>query len=242
MFLLAQIKDHIPASWPTSQVNVYIKLAGGLVRKEVHLSKLLNVESLYLERPCNFPSLKVQTTSNLQIICFPKMGQWLGICRSECSFPHLHGVVRSWGQPTGARHRLHATEVHCSHRDLHITGDSGKVLLGGQPAWQPWHQAEATFHLFPANQETGAETHGASETWDGGSGGEKTREMVKGSIRDSRCQQLGKAGDSLIPGDASYSVWVHHPRCPGLISSKGFKWAFLFPLHMEERLNFPIFL
>ena len=170
------------------------------------------------------------------------MGQLLGMCRSECSFPHSHGAVRSWGQLAGNCHRLPAAEVHCGHRDLHITGDSGKVPLGGRPAWQPWCQAEATFHLFPANQEIAAEAHGASETWDGGSGGEKTRGMVKGSIRDSRCQQLGKAGDSLIPGDASYSVWVHHPRSPGLISSKGFKWAFLFPLHMEERLNFPIFL
>lgn len=53
----------------------------------------------------------------------------------------------------------------------------------------------ATFHLLLANQEVGAEVHWASEA-DNGSGGEKARGMLKGSVGDSRCQQLGKAGNS----------------------------------------------
>lgn len=54
--------------------------------------------------------------------------------------------------------------------------DSGKSCWETDPARQPWHLAEANFHLFSANQEVGAQIHWASEPWDSGSGGEKSQE------------------------------------------------------------------
>lgn len=48
-FLSCKSKTIFQLHNPISEVDVYIKLAGRSVRKEVSLSKVLNAESLYLE-------------------------------------------------------------------------------------------------------------------------------------------------------------------------------------------------
>lgn len=47
----------------------------------------------------------------------------------------------------------------------------------------------------------------------------RAKRRVKGSIQDSRCQQVGNAGDT-IHSDATYSEWVPHPRSQGLLQSR----------------------
>ena len=104
---------------------------------------------------------------------------------------------------------------HCSHCDLllWLTVESP----AGRPTQRGSHGTWQRSHLFSANQEVGAQVHWASEPWDGGSGGEKSQEEGAGFSRDSRCQQVGKAGDAWILWDATYSGWVPHPRFQGLL-------------------------
>lgn len=166
-----QITDDIPASWWTipswclhqnglevfkgaSQSQQVIKCWVTLPRKR----------TIFLFWKYNF-----QLTNNL---LSKKWVKPLGVCHSECSFPHLHGAVRSWGQHTEACHVPNMADVYCSHSNLTPWMLVTKCCWDYNPAWQEdvSHAAalaaRSTFHLWPANQEVGAEAQWASETWD----------------------------------------------------------------------------
>ena len=91
------------------------------------------------------------------------MGQMLGICHSESSLPYLHGTVRSWANPQEGVPGSVQLKILQSQWPAAMV-DSGKSCWETDPARQPWHLAEATFHLVSANQEVGAQVHWASET------------------------------------------------------------------------------
>lgn len=87
------------------------------------------------------------------------MGQMLGICHSESSFPYLHGAARSWAKPQeGVPGSIQLKALQSLWPAAMV--DRGKSCWETDPARQPRHLAEATFHLFSANQEVGAQVPG----------------------------------------------------------------------------------
>lgn len=163
------------------------------------------------------------------------MGQATGYVWLRKLFPTL-----AWhGQAMGPTHRSLKCPTRLKCTVVTVTshqGTGGKVPLGLSPSaggrrlpccspgsrWKP---------PFTSDLLTRKEELGSTGLWRSGTVATvvETRGMM---IRDSRCRQLGRSGDSQKSLRTLPPVSVPHPG-PGAASSKGFKWCFLFSLHKK---------